>query len=190
MIPDVNVAIVRHREAMLQARKEHNPNAFIFAMYGLLGTLDRDLAPQILPRRQYEMVARGRQKMACKKCGEMIDFSVAEMGVGHQGLALRLSGFENHYKTVKCGKCQKIQKVDYVRDEIKDTPVDPAKQDCIPEPPPHRSISESIYYESEFWKWSELIIYVLEDRFRQFRAKYHQQGSGDISVGEVDDDAD
>ena len=188
-IPDINVSIIRYREYLLKSRIDKDPAGVWFAIQGLNGLLDPDFKITFVPRQQYELQLRAQHITHCH-CGVDISFDPVQVKARPAGWAMRAAGRKTRPTLqVKCVACGDWQHIDFATSDIAKVVKSPLDVKDLPYPPQHSSMSDLIYNEYDFWRWLDLVMYVMEDRLRKFREKYRVSAEEDVAVLDEGPDA-
>lgn len=187
-VPDINVSIIRYREVMLRSRQERDPAGVWFAIQALNGTLDGDLQLSFIPRAQYNLMRKARHSTHCGECDAPVALDMSSIKSRPAGWALRMTGKAmDDTIHVKCPQCEAWQHLDLSKADVDVEQPSPLELDVLPMPPQHSTMSELVYNEPAFWQWADLVVYVIEDRMRKFRAKY-RVNDGEITPVPHEDD--
>ena len=188
-VPDVNVSIIRYREVLLRSRQERDPSGVWFAVQALNGTLDDDLQLTFIPRAQYNLQRKAKHYTHCVECNSELAFDMASVKSHPAGWALRMTGkAQDNTLHLKCTQCDTWQHLDVDKADVDIQQTSPLELDVLPTPPQHSTMSELVYNDPAFWQWVDLVVFVLEDRMRKFRAKYRVQDNEPMPVGMGDDE--
>lgn len=169
-LPDINSAIVTHRNAMLRAYDKKDFEKIVISYRAINGLLPEDYKLEISTQK-YKTEVKVNITLECPKCKELsnlneIKFLEFDLPEEEQVILGKKS---NEFWFCPLCKEKNLKADSYTEeDEVKD----PTYYKIIPNPPIRKSILDRPYFDLACSNWLFIAIPELENQIQRYRAEY------------------
>ena len=169
-LPDINSAIVTHRNAMLRAYDRKDFEKIIISYRAINGLLPEDYKLEISTEK-YNTEIKTKKEIKCPKCDEssnMNDVKFMEFDLPENQQILFGKQSAEWWFCPACKSKNHEDDTDMRSIDAKD----PTYYQIIPNPPIRKSILDRPYFDLACSKWLFIAIPELENQIQLYRAEY------------------
>ncbi len=187
-LPDINAALVRHRNAVMIAYDRGDFDKAAISFDAMIALLPEDYRLEINTDK-YNKLVSSKHILVCRYCKNEIE----NKDIMTYRLLLsaldRLITSEKQLLVWDCAKCHMTQPMLGTKRKV-EVMEEPSYLGVIPEPPTRYGLHDRTGFEGRFKKWYSIVFRELENKIGDYRKEYasQQEGEGVSEASLIDEE--
>ena len=183
-LPDINAALVTHRQVALMAYSQHDFRKCQIAIMAMIALMPKEYQV-IIGDEEYQQETDKKRELLCPNCNERTEYEmvkIVKIRNTHSTHILTNTKYDDYWH---CPKCDQLVKADDT--ELKNKTFEkPFYHKHLPDPPIKQNIFDRYNYTKKWREWLQLAMSEVEHQIALCRTEY--EPDDDNYEKEEDDD--